>query len=449
MADYSRVTPFGWTVGDEADSFSRVTPSGWLIQEAAGGAGVSASASLTADSATLSALATANLAATLNVTAQDASISATAANAISAALNALATFGADRHSDISLNGHTLTWNYDATPLSARANIGRSNGDLFFEFVFSGAASDDLLVGVGSASAPLGSYVGQSADGFGYLASNGQKISNDVLAAYGATWSNGDVIGVRLSFNAAGVGTLTFYKNGSSQGAAYTNIPAGTYYPMVSAYVDCSGVFNFGDSDFSFTQPTGSSLWETVFTADNATLSATAYHDISASLAVTAENAVLDATATSTAVTDASLSVVAQDATLSASGTVAIAATADLTAADATLQASTTNAIAATADIRAQDATLQATAIGAADIIASFGITAENAILVATAYHDIAASLNVTAQDAMLSATAIQGEAPVVLDGPGFIDTALASRGRASTSLGSRGRTSTQLGPRRS
>ena len=33
MAEYSRVTPSGWTHADDTETFSRVSPDGWEYQE--------------------------------------------------------------------------------------------------------------------------------------------------------------------------------------------------------------------------------------------------------------------------------------------------------------------------------------------------------------------------------------------------------------------------------
>jgi len=67
----------------------------------------------------------------------------------------------------------------------------------------------------------------------------------------------------LEFDGSGVASLTFYKNGVSQGAA-GSIPADTYYPMASCNRSGGEMgFNFGDSAFDFAQPSGSALWATV------------------------------------------------------------------------------------------------------------------------------------------------------------------------------------------
>jgi hypothetical protein len=77
---------------------------------------------------------------------------------------------------------------------------------------------------------------------------GQKYNGPTGSAYGATWTTNDVIGIALDLDA---GTLVFYKNGVSQGTAFTGL-SGTWYPWVR--VDTSGsvcVANFGQRPFAY------------------------------------------------------------------------------------------------------------------------------------------------------------------------------------------------------
>lgn len=69
--------------------------------------------------------------------------------------------------------------------------------------------------VGGAATYLYSY----SDGYAYI-STGNKGNNGSSSAYGATYTTGDVIGIALDIDA---GTLTFYKNGASQGVAYSSL----------------------------------------------------------------------------------------------------------------------------------------------------------------------------------------------------------------------------------
>ncbi len=82
-------------------------------------------------------------------------------------------------------------------------------------------------------------------------SDGSKY-NGSTSAYGATWGNGDIIGVAVNMDA---GTIVFYKNGSSQGTAFSDLIGKEWKPMVWAP---SGTYtlNFGQRPFAYTAPSG-------------------------------------------------------------------------------------------------------------------------------------------------------------------------------------------------
>ena len=108
--------------------------------------------------------------------------------------------------------------------------------------------------------PAGSSIGAYNGGFAYT-NDALKGRSGSYSAYGATWTANDVIGVALD---ASSGSITFYKNGVSQGAAYTdlsnyNLSAG-YYPAIAIYRSTGtsqyAVFNFGQRAFAYTPPSG-------------------------------------------------------------------------------------------------------------------------------------------------------------------------------------------------
>ena len=67
---------------------------------------------------------------------------------------------------------------------------------------------------------------------GYIySSDGRKETNVVFSSYGASYAAGDVIKISLNMNNR---ELTFYKNGTSQGVAYT-VATGTYYLTSTFY----------------------------------------------------------------------------------------------------------------------------------------------------------------------------------------------------------------------
>ena len=89
----------------------------------------------------------------------------------------------------------------------------------------------------------------------YYRYDGNKY-NGSGSAYGASYTTNDVIGVALDLDA---GTLTFYKNGVSQGTAFSSLPANTYFPLTgddATSVNVSGIVNFGQRPFAYTPPAG-------------------------------------------------------------------------------------------------------------------------------------------------------------------------------------------------
>jgi hypothetical protein len=89
------------------------------------------------------------------------------------------------------------------------------------------------------------------NGYGY-SGDGNKLNNNTGTAYGATYTTGDVIGIALDMDA---GTLTFYKNNTSQGVAFSGL-SGTFMPAFSAAGPTSCNANFGQQGFVYTPPSG-------------------------------------------------------------------------------------------------------------------------------------------------------------------------------------------------
>lgn len=85
---------------------------------------------------------------------------------------------------------------------------------------------------------------------------GKKNNNNAPgsgSAYGLSYTTGDVIGVTYD---PATTTLTFYKNNSSQGSAYTNVTAGNVYAFVSGISGADFAVNFGQRPFTYTPPSG-------------------------------------------------------------------------------------------------------------------------------------------------------------------------------------------------
>jgi hypothetical protein len=87
---------------------------------------------------------------------------------------------------------------------------------------------------------------------GYL-STGVKYSNGTTASYGASFTTNDVIGIAVDVDG---GTVAFYKNGTSQGTAYSDIAGKEWFVTVQGGNTSAAVMNFGQRPFTYTPPTG-------------------------------------------------------------------------------------------------------------------------------------------------------------------------------------------------
>ena len=137
-----------------------------------------------------------------------------------------------------------------------ATIGMSTGKWYWEFTqTSFTVINSPMIGVAKDNVSMTAYVGSDANGWGYYGT-GDKYNNAVGTAYGATYTNNDVIGVAFDATA---GTLVFYKNNSSQGTAFTGLTSGPYFPAFSdggSTAVMTANVNFGQRPFAYTPPTG-------------------------------------------------------------------------------------------------------------------------------------------------------------------------------------------------
>lgn len=165
---------------------------------------------------------------------------------------------ADKGGGVNLSNGNLTVSLATTPTdggSVRSTIGKAAGKWYWEVTVGGTQSWSLP-GVADATASIASnsvYV-FSVGGYGYYTPTGTKYNNGGSSAYSTGASPGDVIGVALDMDA---GTLTFYKNGVSMGAAFSGL-AGTFYAAEGNYtLDVTqSTANFGATAFAYSVPSG-------------------------------------------------------------------------------------------------------------------------------------------------------------------------------------------------
>ena len=148
---------------------------------------------------------------------------------------------------------------EATHGSCGASIALPTTGKWYWEVRAGKSANNEVIGVANIldhnpQLPSnGNEVGSRAGDYVYR-TNAQKVSGNSSSSYGATYTGGDKIGVAWSSDD---GTITFYKNNSSQGAAYSSITQaeGQYVPSISqAETSSKTIFNFGqDSSFAGTE----------------------------------------------------------------------------------------------------------------------------------------------------------------------------------------------------
>ena len=151
------------------------------------------------------------------------------------------------------NGNLQTSNSTTVWTMGHATIGMTTGKWYWECYPTTAPNTiNFLYGISTARVNLNSGLGFDSYGWSYY-KNGDKYTNNVNTAYGASWTLGDTIGVAFDADA---GTLTFYKNGTSQGTAFSGLTSGPYFPSTSSYDSNTAYINFGQQPFTYTPPSG-------------------------------------------------------------------------------------------------------------------------------------------------------------------------------------------------
>jgi hypothetical protein len=128
----------------------------------------------------------------------------------------------------SLSNSNRTDTASATQAGIRGTLGYATNaglDRYFEITWDASVTaTDLIYGIANTSIGTSGPGVANANGRGYY--QGAFKFDGSFAAYGATFTTGDVLGCRMNGTA-----ITFYKNGTSQGLAFTMASDGTlWYP---------------------------------------------------------------------------------------------------------------------------------------------------------------------------------------------------------------------------
>lgn len=143
--------------------------------------------------------------------------------------------------------------------AAMGSLARNSGKHYFEVLLSAHnTSPYAMIGLAGSLPPGAGYVGAGSDGYGYYQETGQKYNAGSPASYGAAFTSGDVIGVGYD---ASTGQIEFFKNGTSQGVAFTVSSGTSLFPCFSPYqAGGFGTLRASATDIG-TLPAGYSAWE--------------------------------------------------------------------------------------------------------------------------------------------------------------------------------------------
>jgi len=128
----------------------------------------------------------------------------------------------------------------------QGTFGMASGKWYWEIVFS-VCNQATVIGIRDRA-----FAASDAGVYSYYATNGNKYSSGVSTSYGASWTTSDVIGIAYDADA---GSLTFYKNGVSQGAAFTGL-SGTMFAFARLDAGNTASANFGQRPFIYAAPSG-------------------------------------------------------------------------------------------------------------------------------------------------------------------------------------------------
>lgn len=169
-----------------------------------------------------------------------------------------------------LSNGNLLWTAPSAEGQAVGTMYASSGKFYWEMVLNTAGAG-CAFGIASITTDINN-INLTAGSYAYY-TNGNKYNGGSGSAYGATFTNGDIIGVALDLDA---GTLVFYKNNTSQGTAFTGL-SGTFTALIYDGTSASAptyTANFGQRPFAYTPPTGFKALNT-FNLPTPTIGATA------------------------------------------------------------------------------------------------------------------------------------------------------------------------------
>lgn len=147
----------------------------------------------------------------------------------------------------------VTRSATAAHLGTRGTVGVTSGKWYWEATYSaGGTVGSSAIGVAIRTWTEQDYCGTTGS-WSYHSNGNKYLDGSAGVAYGAAYTNGDIIGIAFDADA---GTISFYKNGVSQGQLATGLTSGPYFPAASVYNASGWNFNFGQRPFAYAAPSG-------------------------------------------------------------------------------------------------------------------------------------------------------------------------------------------------
>ena len=148
--------------------------------------------------------------------------------------------------NLTANNTSNTWR------GLAGTIGVSSGKWYWEAkaVSGVGASNFISFGIGDAEQiPNGDAEPTASSRIYSYKHNGTKANNNSQPSYGASWTDGDIISILYD---ADNGSLTFYKNGASQGVAFNGLDTSkTWLPITENYGSSAKMsMNFGSPAYA-------------------------------------------------------------------------------------------------------------------------------------------------------------------------------------------------------
>ena len=161
-----------------------------------------------------------------------------------------------KYSAIALSDGNLAFTDDNTSnggdQGVHATIMPTSGKFYWEMEFSVLASENYVGLSKHDKLTQAIWTGGAPDGY-YYYNNGSKIgggNGNGGVSYGASFAANDVIGIAADWDN---GKITFYKNGSSQGDAFTGVDLTGYIPAFyfNTNQSTTGTINFGQKPYKY------------------------------------------------------------------------------------------------------------------------------------------------------------------------------------------------------